>query len=121
MRTLPGCCIVSWMSLCAVVRLGRPGSGVDDVSIGCARDPLVPVSPVAGSNAGDMDADVLGLGCSFALLQRWRTLKGRRRLAKRGCWADDCAKGEWGTGVAADSDSRSICPLCNGLYALGKT
>jgi hypothetical protein len=29
---------------------------------------LVPVSPVAGSNAGDMDAEVLGLGCSFALL-----------------------------------------------------
>jgi hypothetical protein len=86
----------------------------------CARDALVPVSPVAGSNAGDMDADVLGLGCSFALLQRWRTLKCRRRLAKKGCWSD-CVKGEWGTGVAADSDGCSICPLCNGPYALGKT
>ena len=107
------------MSLCAVVRLGRPTSGVDDVSKVCARDALLPVSPVAGSSTGDMDT-TRGLGCSFALLLRRRARKGRR-LAKEVERCDECAKGEFGNGAAGDSDSRSICPLCNGSYAQGKT
>ena len=109
------------MSLWAVARLGRPKSGVDDVSIRCARDALGPVSPVAGSNAGDMDTEALGLGCSFALLQRRRTLESRRLAMNWWLWVDDCAKGDGGAGVAADSDVRSICPLCNASYGLGKT
>ena len=82
MRTLPGCKIASWISLCTVVRLGRPNAGEDGISAGCARDAVLPVPPVVGSSsagAGDMDAEVDGLrlGCSFALFLQLRTLRGR--------------------------------------------
>lgn len=72
------------MSLWAVVRLGRPKSGVDVISMACARDALGPVSPVvAGSSAGDMATDALGLGSDFTFLQRRRRTLGIRRLAMK--------------------------------------
>ena len=103
------------MSLCTVVRLGRPNAGEDDISAGCARDALLPVPPVVGSSsagAGDMDAEVDGLrlGCSFALFLQWRTLC-ERLVEIRDCvgWQF----GELGSEVA-DSEETSICPLCDG-------
>jgi hypothetical protein len=63
------------MSLCTVVRLGRPKAGDGDVSTCCARDAALPVPPVVGSSSAgngdmDVDADALGLGCSLALFLR---------------------------------------------------
>lgn len=75
--------MVSWMSLWTVGRRGRAVSGAEETSMWWARDGLLPVSPVAGSAAvvddGDMDAPVLGLSCSLALLLRWRTIGERLR------------------------------------------
>jgi hypothetical protein len=101
------------MSLCTVVRLGRPNAGVGDISAGCARDALLPVPPAVGSRSagnGDMDADFPGLGCSFALFLRWRTLRER--------WAMDWSCVGWQYGKLGkgegDSEETSICPLCDG-------
>lgn len=65
------------MSLCAVVRLGRVGMVPDSECAWRARDAVMPVSPVAGPCAGDMDAGEASLGCSLALFLRWRTLCDR--------------------------------------------
>ena len=102
------------MSLCTVVRLGRPNAGDDETSAGCARDALLPVPPVGSSSAGagDMDAEVDGLrlGCSFTLFLQGRTLCERLvEIRDR----DGGQYGELGSEVA-DSEETSICPLCDG-------
>jgi hypothetical protein len=114
MRTFPGCRIASWMSLCTVVRLGRPNASDGDISAGCARDALFPVPPVAGSSSAgngdmDVDADVVGLGCSLAFFLQGRTLCD--------CPAMDGMGAGWQYGESSgdgDSEETSICPLCDG-------
>jgi hypothetical protein len=114
MRTLPGCRIASWMSLCTVVRLGRPNAGDGDISAACARDALLPVPPVAGSSSAgngdmDVDADVVGLGCSLALFLRGRTLWERLAMGGMGAgWQYGEFRGD------GDSEETSICPLGDG-------
>ena len=56
------------------MRLGRVGMVPDSEGAWRARDAALPVSPVAGSCAGDMDAGEASLGCSLALFLRWRAL-----------------------------------------------
>lgn len=110
------------MSLCTVGRRERAAAG-EEVSAGCARDALGPVSPVVGSRSagnGDMDVDVdvdaLGLGCSFALFLRWRTLCCRRATN----WYCDGWQYDGLGSADADSEETSICPLCDGFERRGE-
>lgn len=72
------------MSLCAVVRLGLVVIGPDSECAWRMRDAAVPVSPVAGSCAGDMVMVEASLGCSLALFLLWRAICNRLDVKWKG-------------------------------------